>query len=125
LQENAIQAGTKGLEGVGMGGGIGTAVGATIGAVLAAGTSVAIPGLGLILAGPIVGALAGAGAGALTGGTLGGLIGLGVTESNAEAYHEALRTGGVVLGVVPRSKGDVDDLQKVFTKHHGENVCYC
>src|SRR5262245_5619504 len=67
----SMAAGNQGLEGTAVGGGIGTAVGATIGAIIAAGTTVALPGLGLLVAGPIAGALAGAGAGAVTGGALG------------------------------------------------------
>src|SRR5215467_5720925 len=54
-------------EGASLGGVIGTAVGATVAAVAAIGTSIAIPGLGLIVAGPLAAALAGGGAGAVTG----------------------------------------------------------
>lgn len=44
--------------------------GAVLGALVAAATAIAIPGLGLVVAGPIAGAIAGAGAGAATGGLL-------------------------------------------------------
>jgi len=118
-------AGSKAAEGLGVGGAIGTAVGATLGAVAAIGTSIALPGLGLILAGPIAGALAGGGAGAVTGGLLGTLIGAGMTEQNAQAYEEALRNGGVAVGVVPRNKQDEEAIEKYFKEHNGENVCYC
>ena len=43
-------------------------------AVAAAGTSLAIPGLGVVIAGPLAAALAGAGAGAATGGLLGAQV---------------------------------------------------
>ena len=79
--EGQIKSGTHATEGVAAGG----AVGATVGAILAIGTSIAIPGLGLIVAGPIVAGLAGGGAGAVAGGTIGGLVGLGIPESNAKA----------------------------------------
>jgi hypothetical protein len=50
--EGKIKSGDNSLEGVATGGAIGTAVAATIGAILAVGTSVVVPGLGLIVAGP-------------------------------------------------------------------------
>ena len=120
--EGKIKSGDKSLEGVATGGTIGTAVGATIGALLAIGTSVVIPGLGLIVAGPILAALAGGGAGAVTGGIVGGLVGLGIPESNAKAYEEALKKGGVVFGVIPRSDEDADSIKKYLEKHGADNI---
>ena len=122
-QENRETTGNAGLEGTAVGGALGTAVGATLGALVALGTRIAVPGLGLIIAGPIVAGLAGAGAGAVTGGLLGGLIGLGIPESNAQSYEQALREGGVVLGVVVRDTKDTHPIRKVFEEEHGENVC--
>jgi hypothetical protein len=115
------QAGTLAEEGMGVGGAIGTVVGATLGAIAAIGTNLVLPGLGLVIAGPIAAALAGAGAGAATGGILGGLIGLGIPESNATAYENALKEGGVVIGVRPH-KNDADPIKKFFNEHGGENV---
>jgi hypothetical protein len=126
-KEGKISAGTHAAEGVGVGGAIGTAVGATVGAILMAGSTLMIPalGLGLLVAGPIAGALAGGGAGAVTGGIVGGLVGLGIPESNARAYEEALKEGGVVVGVHPRSSDEASTIKDYFEKHNGENVCYC
>src|SRR5437764_4324232 len=120
------EAGTMATEGMAVGGAVGTAVGATLAAVAAAATvtTLAIPGFGLV-AGPIVAALAGGGAGAVTGGLIGALIGAGMTEQNAQAYEEALRNGGVALGVVPRNSDHADDIEKKFRELGGENVCYC
>jgi hypothetical protein len=112
-------------EGMSVGGAIGTAIGAAVAAVAAIGTSIAIPGLGLIVAGPIAAALAGGGAGAVTGGVLGALIGAGIPEANAEAYQDALRNGGVVIGVVPRDEDDAKVIQERFRALRGESVCYC
>jgi hypothetical protein len=117
-------AGNKAVEGVGVGGTVGTAIGATLGAVVAIGTSIAVPGLGLIVAGPIVAALAGGGAGAVTGGLVGGLIGLGISEENAQAYQEVLRQGGVVMGVEPHASEDVNTIQKIFKDNNGDNIIY-
>jgi hypothetical protein len=119
------EAGTLATEGMGVGGAIGTAVGAAIAAIAAIGTSIAIPGLGLVVAGPLAAALAGGGAGAVTGGLIGALVGAGMTEQNAQAYQEALRNGGVAIGVVPRNSDDADEVQKKFKELNGENVCYC
>jgi hypothetical protein len=111
-------------EGMGIGGAIGTAVGATLAAVAAIGTSLAIPGLGLIVAGPIAAALVGAGAGGVTGGIVGGLIGLGIPEPNANAYLEVIRDGGVVIGVAPRSGKEASEIKSELEAAGGENVYY-
>jgi hypothetical protein len=118
-------AGTHAEEGMGIGGAIGTAVGATLAAVAAIGTSIMIPGLGIIIAGPIAAALAGAGAGGVAGGLIGGLVGLGIPEPNAQAYMDVLREGGVVIGVVPRNDDDASKLKTTFQNLQGENICYC
>jgi hypothetical protein len=118
-----VHAGSAAAEGMGVGGAIGTAVGAAVAAIAAIGTTLALPGLGLVIAGPIAAALAGAGAGAVTGGVIGALIGLGIPESNARAYEEALRNGGVAMGVVPHSSEDTSWIKQTFTDLHGENIC--
>jgi hypothetical protein len=110
-------------EGAATGGMIGTAFGATLAAVITTGTAIAIPGVGWI-AGPIIAALAGAGAGALTGGLVGAMVGLGIPESNALAYEDALREGGVVIGVMPRSGEDADAIREEFSNLNGENICF-
>jgi hypothetical protein len=120
-----IDASNYAAEGMGLGGAIGTAVGATLAAVMAVGTSLLIPGLGIVVAGPIVAALAGGGAGAVTGGAIGALVGLGIPEPNARAYQEALREGGVIIGVVPKDSEDVGRLKQYFEDMHGESICYC
>lgn len=117
-------AGTKAPEGAAIGGAVGTAVGAALAAVVAIGTSVAIPGLGLIIAGPLAAGLAGGGAGAVAGGVIGLLAGAGITDQNAKAYEAALRSGGVVLGVAPRNSTDASAIQKHFKELNGENVVY-
>lgn len=123
--EHKHTAGSLATEGLGVGGAVGTAIGATLAAIVAIGTTVAIPGLGLLVAGPIVAALAGGGAGAVAGGLVGTLIGAGMTEQNASAYDAALREGGIAMAVHPRDSEQASELQKQFTKIGGENVCYC
>jgi len=122
--ERPMTADTKAVEGVGVGGAIGTAVGATLAAVLAVGTTIVLPGLGWVVAGPLAAALAGGGAGAVTGGIIGGLVGLGIPEPNAKVYQEAIRDGGVFIGVAPRSSEDADHIKRYFEDHQGESVVY-
>jgi hypothetical protein len=120
--EGKIKAGTHAAEGVAAGGAIGTAVGATVAAIAAIGTTLLIPGLGILVAGPIAAALEGGGAGAVAGGAIGGLVGLGIPESNAHAYEEALRDGGIALGVTPHSDKDITRIKDEFAKLKGENI---
>src|SRR4029453_12406512 len=86
--------GSKAAEGAGIGGAIGGTLGAIAAAVAAVGTSVAIPGLGLVVAGPVAAALAGAGAGAATGGLVGALIGWGIPEERVQRYEQGVKEGG-------------------------------
>jgi hypothetical protein len=116
---------TKVAEGMAAGGITGTAIGATVAGLLALGTTLVIPPLGLVLWGPIAAALAGGGAGAVAGGLIGALGGLGVSEPNAKVYQEALKEGGVVVGVTPHSPEDGNAIEECFRTHHGDNICYC
>jgi uncharacterized membrane protein len=67
------------------------------------GTSLIIPGLGIVVAGALAAGLAGAGAGAVTGGLVGALIGLGFSDEQAKEYEAGIKAGGVVVGVNTRS----------------------
>jgi hypothetical protein len=95
----------KTLEGAGVGASAGVVAGGVLGA-LAASAIVVVPGVGLVVAGPVAAALAGAGMGGAAGGVIGALIGAGIPEERAAAYESALRTGGIVMGVSPRSDED-------------------
>src|SRR5207247_9059637 len=107
-KEFAVQTRSHAADGLGIGGAIGGTVGATLLAIAAVGTSIAIPGLGLFVAGPIAAALAGAGAGGATGGLIGLLIGAGIPEHRAKVYDTGLRGGGILLGAQAKSSDDVD-----------------
>ena len=114
--------GDKALEGAGAGAAIGGTVGAVLAAIAAIGTSVALPGLGLIVAGPLAAALAGAGAGGLTGGLIGALVGSGIPEERAKLYDEGIRNGGIMMGVNARSDEDAGYFENEFRTHRGEHV---
>jgi hypothetical protein len=113
--------GSKALEGAGVGAGVGAVTGGAL-AALAAAATVMIPGVGLVVAGPIAAALAGAGAGAVTGGAIGALIGSGIPEERARIYETGLKEGGIVLGVAPRSDDDVDYFEREWKNTHGQHI---
>ena len=91
--------GNKSLEGMGVGSAIGGTAGAIAAGIAALGTSLIIPGLGIVVAGAFAAALAGAGAGAITGGLVGALIGLGVSDEQAQEFEKGIKAGGVVIGL--------------------------
>ena len=85
-QDFAHEKHTKAPEGAAIGGATGIGVGAVLGWLAGIG-SLAIPGVGpLIAAGPIMGALGGAAVGAATGSITGALVGLGIPEYEAKRY---------------------------------------
>lgn len=114
--------GSKAAEGAGIGGAIGGTLGAIAAAVAAVGTSLVIPGLGLVVAGPIAAALAGAGAGGVTGGLLGALIGWGIPEERVKQYETGINEGGILLGVKPRTAQDAQYLEEQWKSNRGEHV---
>jgi hypothetical protein len=113
--------GNKALEGAGAGSLIGGTAGAILAAIAAAGT-LAIPGLNIVAAGPIVAALTGAGAGALTGGLVGALVGWGIPEDRAKAYESGIKEGGIVMGVNPRTDEDAEFFEREWKNYRGEQV---
>lgn len=114
--------GDKAMEGAGVGSAIGGTVGAVIAAIAAIGTSVALPGLGLVIAGPLAASLVGAGAGGLTGGLVGALVGSGIPEDRAADYERGIKEGGIVMGVKHRSDEDAKYFEEEFRRHNGEYV---
>jgi len=104
--ERRSDVGNKAMEGMGTGASIGGIVGGIAGAIFALGSNLVIPGLGLVIAGPIAGALAGLGAGGLTGGIVGALIGAGVPEDKAEHIDREVKSGKIMLSVKPHSFDD-------------------
>jgi hypothetical protein len=114
--------GTKAWEDAGKGAAIGGGAGATLAAIAAIGTTLALPGLGLLIAGPIAAALAGGGAGALTGGLIGALVGHGIPEEHAKHYEKGIRDGGIVMGVNPRTAEDADYFENEWRTNRAESL---
>lgn len=114
--------GNKAAEGAGVGGAIGGTIGAIAAAIAAVGTSLVIPGLGIVIAGPAAAALAGAGAGAAAGGLLGALVGWGIPEERVKHYEKGIKEGGILMGVKPRSEEDARYLAQEWKTHNGEHI---
>ena len=104
--------GSKSIEGMGVGGIVGGAAGALAAGIAALGTSLIIPGLGIIVAGAFAASLAGAGAGALAGGLVGLLVGLGISDEQAKEFEAGIKAGGVVIGVHTKSQEDYKQLNQ-------------
>jgi hypothetical protein len=114
--------GTKAMEGAGKGASIGGAVGAAAGIIAAIGTSLVIPGLGLVIAGPIAAGLAGAGAGGVTGGIVGALVGSGIPKDRAERYEKSIKQGDIVMGVRPRNEEDATFFENDWRRYEAHDV---
>jgi hypothetical protein len=121
-KEFAVQARTHAADGAGIGGALGGAVGAALAALVAVGSTIFLPGINLVIAGPIAAALAGAGAGAATGGVIGALIGAGIPEYRAKVYESGLREGGILIGVEARTDDEVEKLERLLEDIGAEHV---
>ena len=116
--------GNKALEGTGTGAAIGGITGGIAGAIAAIGTNLIIPGLGLVVLGPLAAGLAGAGAGGLTGGIIGALVGAGIPKEKADVFQKGLKEGNIMLAVRPHNLADVDKLTEHWRQFHAQDVVY-
>lgn len=114
--------GNKAKEGAETGTLIGGVVGTAVGIIAAIGTSLVLPGLGLIIAGPIVAGLAGAGAGVITGGLIGALVGAGIPEDKAKLYEKGVKDGRIVMGVHPRNDEDATLFENDWRNNKAEEI---
>lgn len=122
VDNRETELGNKALKGAGTGAAIGGTVGATLAAIAAIGTTLALPGLGLLIAGPLAAAIAGAGAGGATGGLIGLLVGAGIPEERVKDYEEGIKKGGILMGVTPRTPEDAEYFEQDWKKNRGEAV---
>lgn len=102
---------TKGLA---VGGAVGGAIGGTIGALIALGSNLALPGLGVIIAGPL------AGAGSISGGLLGSLIGWSLPKTPSNTYESLLKNGCIILAV--KETPGKPSLQDAWQPYRSTNV---
>ena len=112
---------TKMPEGTATGGLAGGIVGAIIGGLTLVG-SVLLPGVGLLVAGPLVGALAGGAIGTAAGGFVGALVGLGIPENEAKYYQDSIQTRGNVLVVAHIPKNLKKEVIDIFKRCGAQSV---
>jgi len=121
-KEFAIQTRSHAADGLGIGSAVGGTIGAVLAAIAAVGTTLFLPGINLVIAGPIAAALAGAGAGGAAGGLIGALVGAGIPEYRAKVYEAGIKGGGILIGVEARSDEEIDRLEDLLGDLGGEHV---
>lgn len=121
-KEEDTEIGTKAAEGAGKGSAIGGTIGAVAGIIAAIGTSIVIPGLGIVIAGPIAAGLLGAGAGGITGGVIGALVGAGIPEARAKLYESGIKDGNIVMSVKPRNNEDAEYFEKDWRTNNASEI---
>ncbi len=97
-EDVAQDTGTDTAEGAGIGAATGGVLGA-LGGLVAGATALTIPGIGIVIAGPLAAVLGGVGLGAITGGLAGALAGLGVSEDDAKEYQKRVEAGDILVVV--------------------------
>jgi hypothetical protein len=114
--------GDKTLEGLGAGALIGGGVGAVAGAIAGIGTLMVVPGLGLVIAGPLAAGLTGASTGGVAGGLIGALVGSGIREEKAKFYTEGIGQGKILLSVAPHSEAEANRIESEWLDRGSEGV---
>jgi hypothetical protein len=113
---------TKAPEGAAIGGATGLGMGAVLGWLVGIG-SLAIPGVGpLIAAGPIMAALGGAAVGAAAGGLTGVLVGLGIPEYEAKRYEGKIKGGSALISAHTETSDERSKAKEIFEQEHAEDI---
>jgi hypothetical protein len=108
--------GDKSMDGLALGGAMGATVAGIAGAIAALGTAVVIPGLGIVIAGPLAVGLASAGAGGIAGGLVGALVGWGIPEERVKEYEQGIKNGGILMAVHSKTSEDSKKLENDWNK---------
>ncbi|MBV9575715.1 MAG: hypothetical protein JO149_03750 [Gammaproteobacteria bacterium] len=116
------ETGDKSMEGLALGGALGGTALGIIGAVVALSTTIVVPGVGLVIAGPLAAGLVGAGAGSIAGGFVGALIGAGIPEERATIYENGIKKGEILITVSSHSDDEDNELMKDWKKNNGKDV---
>jgi hypothetical protein len=120
LVESEIE--DKTLEGLGAGALIGGGVGAVAGALAGLGAIMVVPGLGLVIAGPLAAGLTGASTGGVAGGLIGALVGSGLREEKAKFYAEKIGQGKILLSVAPHSETEATRIESEWLDQGSQGV---
>ena len=91
-------------------------------AIAAAGAVLLLPGLGVVVAGPIAAAVTGAAAAGIAGGLIGALHHWGIPEARTEEYESAIRNGGILLGVKAHSDADARYFEQLWKANYATQV---
>ena len=113
---------TLAAEGAGVGAGIGGTIGGLAASLAAAASALAIPGLGIVFAGPIAGVVAGIGAGGVTSGLIGALLNSGIPEEHVRQYESGVQNGGILLSVKPRSAADAEHFEREWKTYDADTL---
>jgi hypothetical protein len=105
-----------------LGGPAGGTIGTIAPALAGVGAVLLVPVLGIFAAGPIAVALTAAGAVGLAGALIGAFAKWGIPEGRIEEYEQAIRAGGILMGVKPRSDEDAAHLVREWQTSGGELV---
>lgn len=84
--------------------------------------SVMVPGLDIVVSGPLAQALDAGGIGGVAGGIAGALAGWGVDEEYVREYDAGIRHGRILLAVQPHSEEDALYLDRSWKALHGQAV---
>jgi len=112
----------KTAEGGELGGPKGGRISILLPILAAVGTTAALSGIGLVVAGPVAAAIAGAGATGLAAGVIGALADWGIPEERLRQYEAELHDGGILVGVKTRSAGDARRLADEWLAVGGQHV---
>jgi len=93
-----------------------------VSAIGAAGALLLLPGVGVVLAGPVAAAIAGAAAAGVAGGLIGALQHWGIPASRMDEYHAGIEHGGLLMGVKPHSDEDAQYFEQQWRVHHASQV---
>ena len=115
---------TKAPEGAATGATAGGLLGGTLGWLAGIG-SLAIPGVGpLIAAGPIMGLLGGAAVGAATGGLTGALVGYGMPEMEAKRYEGKVKGGNILVSIHTEDRNEVSRAKEILKRNNAQDITY-
>ena len=87
--------------------------------------SLAIPGVGpLVAAGPIMAALGGAAAGGAVGGMAGALVGFGIPEYEAKQYEGKVKNGNILISVHTEDSRQRKVAREICDGAHAGDISY-
>jgi hypothetical protein len=112
----------KSAEGGELGGPKGGRISLLLPVVAAVGTTIALSGVGLVVAGPVAAAIAAAGTTGLAAGLIGALADWGVPEKRLRHYQVEIHDGGILLAVKSATPADAREIARRWVDLGGRHV---